>query len=99
MEMTFGHEATPDHQRATLAEARLVQFAKGLADGCQRDYPRLGKSNVEISAIGLGCMGMSYGYGPSADKQEMISLIRSAVEQGGHFLRYRRGVWPVHERG
>ena len=38
--------------------------------------------NLEVSAIGLGCMGMTYGYGPAPDKQEMISLIRSAVERG-----------------
>ena len=43
---------------------------------------KLGKSNLEVSAIGLGCMGMSSGYGPAADKKEMISLIRSAVERG-----------------
>ena len=42
----------------------------------------LGNSNLEVSALGLGCMGMSYGYGPAADKQAMISLIRSAVERG-----------------
>jgi aryl-alcohol dehydrogenase-like predicted oxidoreductase len=46
----------------------------------------LGKSNLEVSAIGLGCMGMSYGYGPAADKQEMISLMRSAVERGITFF-------------
>ena len=39
--------------------------------------------NLEVSAIGLGCMSMSFGYGPADDKQEMISLIRSAVEQEG----------------
>ena len=43
---------------------------------------KLGKSNLEVSALGLGCMGMSYGYGPAADKQEMISLIGAAVERG-----------------
>jgi aryl-alcohol dehydrogenase-like predicted oxidoreductase len=43
---------------------------------------KLGKSNLEASALGLGCMGMSYGYGPAGDKQEMVSLIRSAVERG-----------------
>src|SRR5881296_3734421 len=43
---------------------------------------KLGKSNLEVSAIGLGCMGMSFGYGPAGDKQEMISLIRSAVDRG-----------------
>ena len=47
---------------------------------------RLGKSNLEVSAIGLGCMGMSYGYGPAGDKQEMISLIRAAVERGVTFF-------------
>jgi aryl-alcohol dehydrogenase-like predicted oxidoreductase len=47
---------------------------------------KLGKSNLEVSAIGLGCMGMSFGYGPAHDKQEMISLIRSAVERGVTFF-------------
>jgi aryl-alcohol dehydrogenase-like predicted oxidoreductase len=47
---------------------------------------KLGKSNLEVSAMGLGCMGMSFGYGPAADKQEMISLIRSAVEGGVTFF-------------
>jgi aryl-alcohol dehydrogenase-like predicted oxidoreductase len=47
---------------------------------------KLGKSNLEVSAIGLGCMGMSFGYGPAGHKQEMISLIRSAVERGVTFL-------------
>jgi len=46
----------------------------------------LGKSNLEVSAIGLGCMGMSFSYGPPKDKQEMISLIRSAVESGVTFF-------------
>ena len=47
---------------------------------------KLGKSNLEVSALGLGCMGMSFGYGPAADKQEMISLIRSAVDRGVTFF-------------
>jgi aryl-alcohol dehydrogenase-like predicted oxidoreductase len=47
---------------------------------------QLGNSNLEVSALGLGCMGMSYGYGPAADKREMISLIRSAVERGVTFF-------------
>jgi aryl-alcohol dehydrogenase-like predicted oxidoreductase len=47
---------------------------------------KLGKSNLEVSAIGLGCMGMSFGYGPAADKKEMVSLIRSAVERGVTFF-------------
>jgi aryl-alcohol dehydrogenase-like predicted oxidoreductase len=47
---------------------------------------KLGSSNLEVSAIGLGCMGMSHGYGPAADKQEMISLLRAAVERGVTFF-------------
>jgi aryl-alcohol dehydrogenase-like predicted oxidoreductase len=46
----------------------------------------LGMSNLEVSALGLGCMGMSFGYGPPADKQEMISLLRTAVERGVTFF-------------
>ena len=42
---------------------------------------KLGNSNLEVSALGLGCMGMSVGYGPASDKKEMISLIRTAVER------------------
>jgi aryl-alcohol dehydrogenase-like predicted oxidoreductase len=47
---------------------------------------KLGKSGLEVSAVGLGCMGMSFGYGPAGDKQEMISLLRSAVERGVTFF-------------
>jgi aryl-alcohol dehydrogenase-like predicted oxidoreductase len=47
---------------------------------------KLGKSSLEVSAIGLGCMGMSFGFGPPADKKEMISLIRTAVERGVTFF-------------
>jgi aryl-alcohol dehydrogenase-like predicted oxidoreductase len=43
---------------------------------------KLGKSGLEVSAVGLGCMGLSYGYGPATDKQEGIKLIRAAVERG-----------------
>jgi aryl-alcohol dehydrogenase-like predicted oxidoreductase len=47
---------------------------------------KLGKSNLEVSAIGLGCMGMSFGYGPAADKREMIALIKTATERGVTFF-------------
>ena len=47
---------------------------------------KLGKSNLEVSAIGLGCMGMSFGYGPPKDKNEMIAVIRSAVDRGVTFF-------------
>jgi len=48
---------------------------------------RLGKSNLEVSALGFGCMGLSFGYGPAVDRQQGISLIRAAVERG-HILRH-----------
>src|SRR5215207_7547768 len=47
---------------------------------------KLGKSGLEVSALGLGCMGMSFGYGPAGDKQEMIALLRTAVERGITFF-------------
>jgi aryl-alcohol dehydrogenase-like predicted oxidoreductase len=47
---------------------------------------KLGSSGLEVSALGLGCMGMSFGYGPAADKQEMIRLIRTAVDRGVTFF-------------
>jgi len=47
---------------------------------------KLGKNCLEVSAIGLGCMAMSWGYGPAADKKEMIKLIHSAVERGVTFF-------------
>src|SRR5689334_13987955 len=47
---------------------------------------KLGKSNLEVSAIGLGCMGLSFGYGPAVTKQEGISLLRSAIERGITFF-------------
>ena len=46
----------------------------------------MGNSGLEVSAIGLGCMGMSFAYGPASDKKEMISLIHSAVERGVTFF-------------
>src|SRR5262245_5527231 len=47
---------------------------------------KLGRSGLEVSALGLGCMGMSFGYGPAGDKQEMISVLRAAVERGVTFF-------------
>jgi aryl-alcohol dehydrogenase-like predicted oxidoreductase len=47
---------------------------------------KLGKSGLEVSAIGLGCMGLSYGYGPAMDRQQAITLIRSAFERGVTFF-------------
>ena len=47
---------------------------------------KLGKSNLEVSVIGLGCMGMSWSYGPAKDKKEMIALLHAAVERGVNFF-------------
>ena len=47
---------------------------------------RLGKSNLEVSAVGLGCMGMSFSYGPPKDKKEMTALLHAAVERGVTFF-------------
>src|SRR5246127_4598303 len=47
---------------------------------------KLGESSLEVSAIGLGCMGLSFGYGPAVDKQQGISLIRAAAERGVTFF-------------
>src|SRR6516165_9085135 len=47
---------------------------------------KLGKNNLQVSDIGLGCMGLSFGYGPAVDKQQAISLIRTAVERGVTFF-------------
>jgi aryl-alcohol dehydrogenase-like predicted oxidoreductase len=56
---------------------------------------KLGSSNLEVSAIGLGCMGMSFSYGPPKDKREMISLLRSAVERGVTFFDTAEVYGPV----
>jgi len=55
---------------------------------------KLGLRNLEVSAIGLGCMGMSFGYGPPKEKQEMIALIRAAVERGVTFFDTAEGYGP-----
>ena len=47
---------------------------------------KLGKSNLEVSALGFGCMGMSFGYGPATDRKQGISVIRAAVERGVTFF-------------
>ena len=47
---------------------------------------KLGKSGLEVSALGLGCMGLSFGYGPATEKQDAINLIRKAFESGVTFF-------------
>src|SRR5256884_4412438 len=65
---------------------RIVRNLSPCLKGETMQKRKLGKSNLEVSALGLGCMGMSFGFGPPADKQEMIALIRSAVERGVTFF-------------
>src|SRR5213083_2012125 len=72
---------------------RIVFHLRRINECCPTDRSRrqmqkrkLGNSGLEVSALGLGCMGMSFGYGPAGDKQQMISLIRSAVERGVTFF-------------
>src|SRR5690349_19378479 len=56
---------------------------------------KLGKSNLEVSAIGLGCMGLSFGFGPAVDKKEGVSLIRAAVERGVTFFDTAEVYGPI----
>src|SRR5436853_7801935 len=65
---------------------RHLMFERRDNGGTAMEKRNLGKNHLEMSALGLGCMGMSFGYGPAADKQEMILLIRSAVERGVTFF-------------
>ena len=60
---------------------------------------KLGNSGLEVSAIGLGCMGMSFAYGPAKDRQEMISLLRKAVDRGVTFFDTAEVYGPYHQRG
>jgi aryl-alcohol dehydrogenase-like predicted oxidoreductase len=61
---------------------RLTQKQKGI----KMQRRKLGKSNLEVSAIGLGCMGMSFSYGPPKDIKEMTALLRAAVDRGVTFF-------------
>src|SRR5271165_1049661 len=59
---------------------------KRLREDGKMDTRTLGSAGLEVSPLGLGCMGMSFSYGPPAEKEEMVSLIRSAVEHGVTFF-------------
>jgi aryl-alcohol dehydrogenase-like predicted oxidoreductase len=65
---------------------RPIEQAQFRSAGGTMQKRKLGSNNLEVSALGLGCMGMSFSYGPPADTKEMISLIRSAVERGVTFF-------------
>ena len=57
----------------------------------------LGKSGLEVSALGFGCMGISFGYGPATSREDGIGIIRAAVDGGVNVLRHGRSVRPVHK--
>ena len=61
-------------------------------------YRELGKSGLKVSALGLGCMGMSHGYGAAADKKKMINLIHQAIEKGITEVVFDRGGYLYHGR-
>jgi hypothetical protein len=77
---------SPCSTASEVYELRAVRTRETVIRECNMKKRTLGKSNLEVSAMGLGCMGMSFGYGPPGDKTEMISLIRKAVELGVTFF-------------
>lgn len=88
-----GNPAKPPHERRrcrSIEDAPLARRAEQCAmlesQEAAVQRRRLGKSPLEVSMIGLGCMGMSFGYGPPRDRQEMISLIRIAFDRGVNFF-------------
>ncbi len=72
--------------------------ASSRTEGVTMQKRKLGKSNLEVSAIGLGCMGMSFSYGPPKDTQEMTALLHAAVEQGVTFFDTAEVYVSVHQR-
>jgi len=76
----------PGAQETMLKLALPLRQTEFRSVGETMQKRKLGKSNLEVSALGLGCMGMSFGYGPAGDTQEMISVIRAAVERGVTFF-------------
>jgi aryl-alcohol dehydrogenase-like predicted oxidoreductase len=87
-----GAQKTPNVQRPTpnvefrAARREILRRFLNKETSSNMQKRKLGKSNLEVSAIGLGCMGMSFSYGPPKDKQEMISLLHAAVERGITFF-------------
>ena len=61
------------------------------------DTRTLGKSGLQVSALGFGCMGLSFGYGPPTDRSAGIAIIRAAVDARRDILRHGRSVRAVHE--
>src|SRR5258706_8294796 len=91
--MTRGRCGSLLHIRMTFAFTTPRRFNRRTGEETM-ETRKLGNSNLEVSALGLGCMGMSVGYGPASDKKEMISLIRTAVERGVTFFDTAEGYGP-----
>ena len=99
-----GRSASNETRRAGQGRRDIGKV--GEASPCQFDSKerhmqkrKLGNGNLEVSALGLGCMGMSFGYGPAMDKQEADLADSDGRRTRRHVLRHRRGLRPVHERG
>jgi len=80
--------------KGRLRRFKMLEFHSRCKRRAKVQRRRLGRSGLEVSSLGLGCMGMSYGYGPAGDKQEMIGLIRSAVERGVTFFDTAQAYGP-----
>jgi hypothetical protein len=76
--------ASKDILRADISSC--IRLRKRNSQGAFMQTRKLGKSNLEVSAIGFGCMGLSFGFGPAVDKQDGIGVIRAAVERGVTFF-------------
>jgi aryl-alcohol dehydrogenase-like predicted oxidoreductase len=74
------------NENTTLSGFDTKSLNQQSKQGMNMQKRKLGKSNLEVSTIGLGCMGMSFSYGPPPDRKEMISLLRAAVERGVTFF-------------
>src|SRR5207302_2515450 len=74
------------HRQSKAVAIRYHSGTDYFLRGITMQKRKLGKSNLEVSALGLGCMGMSFSYGPPKDKQEMTSVLRAAVERGITFF-------------
>src|SRR4051812_16300368 len=83
---------SPHHELG--GASRDAQARAALMKGDTMQKRRLGTGDLAVSAVGLGCMGMSYGYGPAGDRQEMIALLRSAVERGVTFFDTAQAYGP-----
>jgi len=89
---SFGHVSCPGEEQAIVSG-----WAKQLGKENHMKKRTLGKSGLEVSALGFGCMGLSYGYGPAIEKQQAIDVIRTAVERGVTFFDTAEAYGPVHK--